>query len=117
MERKEFNQRLTEKLKDPYEPMLDCELLSDIVCDNKNNKVNTNAVLVIAIEELSELTKELTKHIRKKKNMDCILEELADVQIMIYQLSILFDIDRKMLVSAMQCKLDAYREKKENSGV
>ena len=51
---------------------------------------------------------------RHKEDIGNIIEELADVQIMIYQISELFDIDNKVLVSAIQCKLDAYKEKKES---
>ena len=44
------------------------------------------------IEEMSELTKALLKHRRKesKETLDNILEEIADVQIMLDQLRIIF---------------------------
>ena len=41
---------------------------------------------IVCIEEMSELTKELTKDIRGRGNRKCISEELADVQIMIEQM-------------------------------
>lgn len=44
----------------------------------------------IAIEEMSELTKELIKYLRDNDNVDKIAEEIADVEIMIDQLKILF---------------------------
>lgn len=45
----------------------------------------------VAIEEMSELTKELCKLNRGRNNIDHILEEIADVFIMLYQLVLIFD--------------------------
>lgn len=45
----------------------------------------------VAIEEMSELTKELCKLNRGRDNRDHILEEIADVFIMLYQLTLIFD--------------------------
>ena len=45
----------------------------------------------MAIEEMSELTKELCKNFRGRDNGDCIAEEIADVKIMLEQLIIMFD--------------------------
>lgn len=46
--------------------------------------------LLLAIEEMSELTKELVKRARGRNNMDTISEEIADVEIMLEQLKTLF---------------------------
>lgn len=60
---------------------------------------------VVAIEEMSELTKELTKTIRGKYNHDSITEEMADVLICFWQLQEMYlirdgelqeEIDRKL---------------------
>ena len=45
----------------------------------------------MAVEEMSELTKELCKRLRGRDNLEAIAEEIADVQIMLRQLVILFD--------------------------
>lgn len=45
----------------------------------------------IAIEEMSELTKELCKYKRGAQNFNQIAEEIADVEIMMEQLKIMFD--------------------------
>lgn len=54
------------------------------------------AQTVVAIEELSELQKELCKAIRTgigdPKNRDHIAEEIADVYIMLEQMENLFDV-------------------------
>lgn len=45
--------------------------------------------LIVAIEELSELEKELCKFLRGKKNFAAAAEEYADVQIMLEQIKII----------------------------
>lgn len=52
--------------------------------------------IIVAIEEMSELTKELCKRLRGKDNIDAIAEEIADVQIMLAQLQIIFDCSSKI---------------------
>ena len=47
----------------------------------------------VAIEEMSELIKEIVKYKRGEGHLDNIIEEIADVTIMIDQLLIIFDID------------------------
>ena len=46
--------------------------------------------LLLTIEEMSELTKELVKRARGRDNLPAISEEMADVEIMLEQLKILF---------------------------
>ena len=50
--------------------------------------------ITVAIEELSELQKELCKVLRGNMNIENVLEEIADVEIMIEQLRIMFNADR-----------------------
>ena len=47
--------------------------------------------LVVAMEECSELIKELSKFIRGKGNIKNLAEEIADVEIMIGQLLLIFN--------------------------
>lgn len=58
---------------------------------------------IVAIEELSELEKELCKHLRGVGNADHVAEEIADVLIVLEQLISIFD-----------CKLEVmeWQEKK-----
>ena len=49
--------------------------------------------LNVAIEELSELIKEICKNKRGADNCAAIIEEMADCYIMLSQLEIIFDID------------------------
>ena len=45
----------------------------------------------MAIEEMSELAKELCKRCRGRDNVEAIAEEVADVEIMLCQMKMLFD--------------------------
>lgn len=47
---------------------------------------------IVAMEELSELQKEISKALRGKSNSDNLAEEIADVTIMIMQLQLIFGI-------------------------
>lgn len=46
--------------------------------------------LVLCMEEMAELTKELSKNMRGSKNITNISEEMADVEIMLEQLRVIF---------------------------
>ncbi len=48
--------------------------------------------LTVAVEELSELIKELCKNKRGNENREAIIEELADCNIMMSQIEIIFNI-------------------------
>ena len=50
----------------------------------------------ICIEELSELQKTLCKNIRGKGSMEDISEEIADVQIMLAQMILLFNLESEV---------------------
>lgn len=53
---------------------------------------------VIAMEEMSELVKELSKNYRGKQNKEAIAEEVADVSIMLEQLSMIYNIKEEIEV-------------------
>lgn len=58
------------------------------------NKFGNENQIVIAIEEMAELQKELTKLLRGNSNLKAISEEITDVEIMIEQLKIIFGNSR-----------------------
>lgn len=66
--------------------------------------------IIVAIEELSELQKELTKHLRGKKNKEAIIEEIVDVEIMIEQLKIIFEIMDERLAGTRAVKIHKLRK-------
>lgn len=61
--------------------------------------------LIIFQEELSELTKEISKELRGKGNKVNILEELADVQISIYYIQNICHITNSELDKAIAVKM------------
>lgn len=71
-----------------------------ILTKQKENKILRSAIrtfgithqLNIAIEELSELTKEICKYNRYQSNVDAIAEEIADVEIMLQQIKMAFGL-------------------------
>ena len=75
------------------------------VCDSRNPVDK----LIIPIEEMSELTKEISKIIRGKAPADStnygLLEELADVQIILDSLKIIFNISEEEMKYAIDVKV------------
>ena len=62
--------------------------------------------LTVAIEEFSELIKELCKNKRGRDNIDCIIEEVADCHIMLKQVEIIFDIKHNDVAEMIKNKID-----------
>lgn len=54
-------------------------------------KFGAEAQIIVAIEELSELQKELCKRLRGEAGIRKISEEMADVEIMLEQLKLIFE--------------------------
>ena len=52
--------------------------------------------IVVCIEELSELQKELTKHLRGGGDLDRIADEIADVRITVEQMENYFGIENEV---------------------
>ena len=69
------------------------EQTKEIIYRKAVNRFGKLDQLIVATEELSELQKELCKTLRGKMNIDNIAEEIADVEIMLAQLHIIFNID------------------------
>lgn len=69
--------------------------------------------IIVAIEELSELQKELCKMLRKDNtdNIEHIKEEIADVSIMLDQLTYYFKIDENELLKIKTEKLERTKER------
>ena len=65
----------------------------------------------VAIEEMAELTKEICKDFRGKANRENIVEEIADVQIMLYQLMAMYNISDKELSITLGLKITRLDER------
>ena len=61
--------------------------------------------LNVAVEELSELIKEICKSKRGSDNRDNIIEEMADCYIMLEQLEIIFDLKPAEILVVIDHKL------------
>lgn len=72
-----------------------------------------DAQLTVAIEELSELIKELCKAKRGAVRLENVIEEMADCHIMLDQLSLIFSIDYSELTAAREQKLNRLKERLE----
>lgn len=66
--------------------------------------------LLMVIEEMSELTKEICKSFRGKDNLDQIAEETADVIIMLEQLRMILGLD-DMIREHMEKKIKRLEER------
>ena len=67
--------------------------------------------LIVAIEELSELQKELCKTLRGNINKENIIEELADVYIMLDQVKIYFSITSNEVEEMIDKKIERTKER------
>ena len=67
--------------------------------------------VIVAIEELSELQKELCKSLRGDTNYDNIIEEIADVEIMLEQMKIYFEINENEIEEMKKLKIERAKER------
>lgn len=70
---------------------------------------------IVAIEELSELQKEITKHLRGQFNRANLVEEMADVEIILDQLRLMFDIRLDETEDIKRYKTKRLKERIANS--
>lgn len=82
------------------------DLLSEVI-----ERYGNNIQSIIAMEELSELQKEISKALRGKLNTANMAEEIADVLICIEQLKLMYDISDKAIVSWKCEKLNRLRSR------
>lgn len=77
-----------------------------------------DAQLNVAIEELSELIKEICKNKRGRNNLENIIEEMADCYIMLEQLAIIFEIPNHAINELASNKIERLKkrlaERREN---
>lgn len=73
--------------------------------------------LIIVMEELAELTQEISKNLREKDNFYDVLQELADVQLGIYYVQELCNISNEDLRKAMNVKMRRLEETLKKEGI
>lgn len=73
------------------------------------------AQLKMAIEEMAELTQAICKSFRGKENLDNIIEEIADVEIMLAQLKLIYKLKKNEVVLKKVEKLRRLEEQLNNA--
>lgn len=69
--------------------------------------------ITLAIEEMSELQKELCKYLRGDRNRSAILEEITDVEIMIEQIKIILNVDELNIKELKEYKINRLKKRIE----
>lgn len=77
-------------------------------------KYGKQAQLDVAVEEMAELTKEIIKSKRGTSNYHQIVEELADVYIMMTQIRLIYGIYDEELINAMHLKIARLEKRLQN---
>ena len=67
--------------------------------------------IIVAIEELSELQKELCKYLRDKYNEENLIEEIADVEIVLEQIKLYFNLDQNDINEEKNKKIERTKER------
>lgn len=68
---------------------------------------------LMAIEEMSELMKEICKDFRGKLNREHLIEEMADVTIMLDQMLLIYEISGEEILSMCGRKMKRLKERLE----
>ena len=71
--------------------------------------------ITVTFEEMSELQKELCKYLRGSGSQENIAEEIADVEIMIEQMKMLFNCEASVL-QVREKKVKRLKERMEQNG-
>lgn len=69
-------------------------MIPEQIIDEAIRHYGVNNQLIVALEELSELQKEICKFQRGENNREHLIEELVDCQIMLDQLIRIFEVTR-----------------------
>ena len=70
---------------------------------------------LMAIEEMSELTKEICKDFRGKLDREHLIEEMADVTITIDQMMLMYKISRFEIEQMRERKMERLKERLERN--
>ena len=104
MDKTEFNEKLMKE-----KPIIDNQWILDVLINSIDSNLGDgnprgHRNLIIVMEELSELSKEISKELRGKGDNINILEELADVQLCIWYIQEICGINDINLQKAINVK-------------
>ena len=114
-------QEFIERLKDAP-PTLDESWIKDVLdeaiitTDINGETKRGHMTLIIAMEELSELIKEISKYLRGKGDRHNILEELADVQVETRYIKEICGISDEELNKAVNVKVQRIKDVVNKNG-
>ena len=74
--------------------------------EQATNKWGEPIQLIMVVEEIAELIKEISKYFRRKDNRENIIEEVGDVYIMLEQMKIIFNITDEELNTIIDQKIE-----------
>ena len=89
------------------------ELKENLTIEKAIETYGKDMQLNVAIEEFSELIKEICKSKRGNDNRENIIEEMADCYIMLEQLEIIFDIDYRDIGHIIKNKINRLQKRLE----
>lgn len=83
----------------------------DVVLRQAVDVFGKEAQLLMLLEKMTELQKEILKHInRRRDNLDTIMEETADVEIVLHQLKYIFGIQPEKLREVRSAKIQKLKK-------
>lgn len=121
MDRKIFSEKLARAKEQQSDSIVErCNNLADLENEFYNKYVadsdtDINYQKLVAIEEFGELQHEITKDLRGNLDRIGILEEMADVQIVIDTLRRVYNISIDELDAAIKVKLVRNKEEREKN--
>lgn len=116
MDRAKFKEKLQDRYNYDYLDDSAIDNVLDLVMENtepifSTASSNSDRQLLIAMEELAELSQEISKFLRGKGDRIGLLEELADVSIVLRHTKRILHITEEELNKAMCVKLDEALDK------
>jgi hypothetical protein len=115
---KEQNQQLQKQINsvmpETLQAMIKEENEQVRIVENAINHYGIFLQKLVAIEEMAELIKEIVKSFRGEKNRENIVEEIADVEIMMQQLSLIHDCTFDV-VEMRRKKIERLKTRLENA--
>lgn len=95
---------------------IDSEYCEDVITDSlrkipENLNQDGTMNLIIVMEELAELSQEVSKALRGKENREGLIEEIADVYLGNKYLQKIFDISDEEIAKACNVKLSRQEER------
>lgn len=107
-----------QKIDTSYNLKIEKEEMIPISNNNTNEQLYLELIrkykekqIIVAIEELSELQKELCKYLRDKYNEENLIEEIADVEIMLDQIKLYFNLDQNDIDKIKEQKIERTKER------